>query len=156
MMGDAEFLAEAVALAQDNAAQGGRPFGAVVVREGQVLSRGVNRIQAENDPTAHAELLALRDAGRALASPRLDGCTVYASGQPCPMCLAAMRMAGVTRVLFAHSNAEAEPYGLSTAAIAAELSQPLETQGWAEIRHLPQAPGSAAGLYGAWQARQQE
>ncbi|WP_233750501.1 nucleoside deaminase, partial [Bordetella bronchiseptica] len=98
---------------------GGRPFGALVARDGVVLARGVNRMLADHDPTAHAELLALREAGRALRSARLDGCVVYASGQPCPMCLAAMRMSGVARAVYAYSNEQAEPYGLSTAALAA-------------------------------------
>ena len=71
-----------------------------------------------HDPTAHAELLALRHAGNHLRQTRLEDCVVYASGQPCPMCLAAMRMAGVTRAVYAYSNADAEPYGLSTASIA--------------------------------------
>ena len=86
-----QFLEEAIALALDNVKTGGRPFGAVVVKDGKVIARGVNRIQADNDPTAHAELLALRAAGLALQSPRLDGCSVYAraanrvpcASQPC-------------------------------------------------------------------------
>jgi len=147
-----DFMNEAVALAYDNVEHGGRPFGAVVVKDGEVIARGVNRIQADNDPTAHAELLALRAAGKALNFPRLDGCSVYASGQPCPMCLAAMRMAGIKEIVFACSNAQAEPFGLSTAGIAAELSQPLEKQHWASIRHAPQAAKDADHLYRTWQA----
>ena len=148
-----KFLDEAIALAFANVEQGGRPFGAVVVRDGEVIARGVNRIQADNDPTAHAELLALRAAGSALGSPRLDDCTVYASGQPCPMCMAAMRMAGVRDIVFAYSNEQAEPFGPSTADIAAELSQPLEKQGWASITHRPHQAEGDGHLYRAWQAR---
>lgn len=152
-MSDADrFLDEAVALAFGNIVQGGRPFGAVVVRDGEIIARGVNTMLADNDPTAHAEVVALRAAGRALNSPRLDGCAVYASGQPCPMCLAAMRMAGVTQVAFAYSNEQAEPFGLSTATIAAELRQPLETQAWASISHRPREDGDHGHLYNAWQA----
>jgi guanine deaminase len=151
MSDETRFLDEAIALARENAHHGGRPFGAVVVKDGAVIARGVNRMLADNDPTAHAELMALRAAGQALASPRLDGCAVYASGQPCPMCLAAMRMAGVREVRFAFSNEQAEPYGLSTAAIAAELARPLDQQQGLSIRHCP-PPGAAAGveLYRAW------
>ncbi|EAB6718093.1 nucleoside deaminase [Salmonella enterica subsp. enterica serovar Java] len=147
-----EFLDEAVTLAFANAEAGGRPFGAVVVKDGAVIARGVNRMLADNDPTAHAELTALQAAGAALASPRLDGCEVYASGQPCPMCMAAMRMAGVKRIGFVYSNGEAEPFGLSTADIGAELAQPLAKQDWALIEHVPRKHGGGGHLYQAWQA----
>ncbi|MFU0507236.1 nucleoside deaminase [Pseudaminobacter sp. NGMCC 1.201702] len=148
-----KFLDEAVALALDNVERGGRPFGAVVVKDGEVIARAVNRMQADSDPTAHAELLALRAAGKALQSPRLDGCAVYASGQPCPMCLAAMRMSGIDDVTFAYSNDEAEPFGLSTAAIAAELAKPFDQQAGLSIRHCPHAASEANHLYRVWQAK---
>lgn len=153
MSGVDRFLDEAVALAIANVEQGGRPFGAVVVKGGEVIARGVNSMQADCDPTAHAELMALRAAGKALQSPRLDDCAVYASGQPCPMCMAAMRMAGVTEIAFAYSNEQAEPFGLSTAAIAQELSQPLDRQAWASISHHPRESSAHGHLYRAWQAR---
>ncbi|KKD00523.1 nucleoside deaminase [Photobacterium halotolerans] len=148
------FLSQAILLAEKNVKEGGRPFGAVVVKDQQVIATGVNRMQAECDPTAHAELLALREAGKALKSPRLDGCQVYASGQPCPMCLAAMRMSGVTEIVFAYSNEQAESFGLSTAAIARELSVPVEQQSWAVITHQPDPAAVEAEhhLYHQWQA----
>lgn len=147
------FLDEAIALAFDNVRNGGRPFGAVVVKDETVIARGVNRMQADSDPTAHAELLALRAAGKALNSPRLDGCVVYASGQPCPMCVAAMRMSGVTAAMFAYSNEQAEPFGLSTAAIAAELSKPFAEQHGFSITHRPRAADDGEHLYQVWQDR---
>jgi guanine deaminase len=147
------FLAEAIALAFDNIKEGGRPFGAVVVKDGKIVARGVNRMLVDNDPTGHAEMLALRAAGKALQSPRLDGCSVYASGQPCPMCLAAIRMAGIKDVTFAYSNAQAEPYGLSTAAIATELARPLDQQQGFSIRHEPREAPEEQGLYRVWQDR---
>lgn len=151
MSNDNRFLDEAVALAFENIRNGGRPFGAVVVKNGEIIARGVNRIQADSDPTAHAELLALRAAGKALNSPRLDGCVVYASGQPCPMCVAAMRMSGVGAAMFAYSNEQAEPFGLSTAAIAAELRKPLAEQQGFSITHQPRAAGDGDHLYQVWQ-----
>ncbi|WP_120512398.1 nucleoside deaminase [Photobacterium salinisoli] len=148
------FLSQAILLAEKNVKEGGRPFGAVVVKDQKVIATGVNRMQAECDPTAHAELLALREAGKALKSPRLDGCKVYASGQPCPMCLAAMRMSGVTEIVFAYSNEQAEPFGLSTAAIAQDLSVPVDQQNWAVISHQPDPAAVKAEhhLYEKWQA----
>ena len=130
------FLHQAIELACDNMAQGGRPFGAVVVRGGEVLATGVNEILATQDPTAHAEMSALRAASRRLGSPDLSGCSVYASGHPCPMCMAAMRLAGVGRVAYAYSNEEGAPFGLSTAAVYEDLAQPFAEQSM-DIRHLP-------------------
>lgn len=145
-----QFLDEAVALARDNVFQGGRPFGAVIVKDGKVIARGVNRIQADCDPTAHAELQALRAAGKALRSPRLEGCSVYASGQPCPMCLAAIRMSGISDVTFAYSNEQAEPFGLSTAAIAAELAKPFGQQEGLSMKHRAREVPDEANLYQIW------
>lgn len=94
-MSDNQFIQQAISLAMDNVNVGGRPFGAVIVNNGKVIASAVNQILTTNDPTAHAELLALREAGKVLGRTKLDDCVVYASGQPCPMCLAAMRMAGI-------------------------------------------------------------
>lgn len=141
-MNDAAHMKEAIDLARDNVANGGQPFGAVLVRDGKVVARAANRMEADNDPTAHAELVALRLAGAALGTTRLDGATVYASGQPCMMCLAAMRNAGVSEIVIGYSDASAAAYGMSPATITAELSQPIEAQTWARIRHL--APDDTA------------
>src|SRR5690606_20607885 len=127
-MQNEKFLRMAIDLARDNAGHGGRPFGAVLVKDGAVIATGVNRILSTNDPTAHAELSAIREASAKLGSPRLDGCTVYASGQPCPMCLAAIHLTGIREVVYAYSNSDAQPFGLSSAAVYAQLALPLEQQ----------------------------
>ena len=151
-MTDSEFLAQAIALARRNVEKGGRPFGAVVVRNGEIVGEGVNQMLELHDPTAHAELLALRHAGNHLRQTRLEDCVVYASGQPCPMCLAAMRMAGVTRAVYAYSNADAEPYGLSTASIAQALrADPHEQPGFSFTQLKPEGEPS---LYDFWQQKQ--
>lgn len=121
-----KFLEQAVQLAFENVERGGRPFGAVFVRDGEVIATGVNEIVTTNDPTSHAELNAIRAASQKVKS--LNGSVVYASGHPCPMCLAAMRMCGVKEVYFAHSNEDAEPFGLSTAAVYADLAKPFADQ----------------------------
>lgn len=144
------FLREAVALARTNIEKGGRPFGAVAVRNGEVIASGVNEMLETGDPTSHAEMNALRLAAKRLGSPRLDGVAIYASGQPCPMCLAAMRMAGITEIAYAHSNADAEPYGLSTAAIYTELAKPLDEQSM-RFRQVLVDETDAAPLYATWQ-----
>lgn len=122
-MSEAEiFMRRAVALARDNIAAGGRPFGAVLVKDGKVLAEAANSIHASHDPTDHAEMRAIRQASAVLRSPRLDGCVIYASGHPCPMCLAAMYLCGIEQAWFAYSNEDGQPFGLSTAAIYARLA----------------------------------
>ena len=119
------FLCRAVALAEANVtANGGRPFGAVLVRDGLVLAEGVNTIHRNGDLTAHAEMEAIRAATIAAANPRLDGATMYASGHPCPMCLAAMYLGGISAIYYALSQEDGEPFDLSTAEIYAELGKP--------------------------------
>ncbi len=120
-------LREAVRLAQENRKQGGRPFGAVLTIAGQVVATGVNTIVQTHDVSAHAEMEALRAACRRLERPDLKGGVVYASGHPCPMCLAAMVMARVDGVYYAFSNDEAAPYGFSNAPIYDALRLPLPT-----------------------------
>jgi tRNA(Arg) A34 adenosine deaminase TadA len=150
---DQDFLQQAIALARANVESGGRPFGAVIVRDGEIIATGVNEIHDTNDPTAHAELNAVRAASHKLASPNLAGCAVYTSGHPCPMCMAAMRMAGISQVMYAYSNEDAEQYGLSTAAIYAELAKPFAEQSM-RIRHVPVRLEQDANIYAEWKRRQ--
>lgn len=145
-----EFMREAIALARANAAAGGRPFGAVLVRDGQAIARAANRIVETGDPTAHAELLAIRAAAHALGLTRLTGCTIYASGHPCPMCLAAMHLAGVEAAYYAYSNEDGEAFGLSTAAVYAQMALPPAQQSL-PLRQL--RPHDEAGLYAQWAQR---
>lgn len=156
IMTDCErFLREAIELAYENLKNGGRPFGAVIVKHGEIVARGVNEILRTNDPTAHAELTAIRSASRKLGSPNLDGCAVYASGHPCPMCMAAMRLAGVREVYYAYSNEDGAPYGLSTAPIYADLAKPFAEQSM-RIRHQPVRLESGLDLYAEWTMRQDD
>ncbi|MEZ0167829.1 nucleoside deaminase [Microvirga sp. TS319] len=150
MKEDSHFLCEAIELAHANVRNGGRPFGAVVVKDRKVIATGVNEIHSTNDPTAHAELTALRAASRKLGSPDLEGCAVYASGHPCPMCMAAMRLAGVREVAYAYSNDDGAPYGLSTAEIYAELAKPFAEQSM-KIRYVPVRLEHYPGPYAEWE-----
>lgn len=143
-----DWLRQALELARDNVSKGGRPFGAVIVKNGEVIATGVNGIAATNDPTSHAELNAIRQASAVLGSARLDGCSVYASGQPCPMCLAAMYLTGIKSLTYAYSNEEGEPFGLSSAEIYSELTEPLPGQSIA-ARHVPMRL-DGEDLYALW------
>ncbi|MFC6634355.1 nucleoside deaminase [Microbulbifer taiwanensis] len=149
------YLCKAIDLARANVDKGGRPFGALVVKDGSLLATGVNDILSTNDPTAHAELNAIRAASQRLGSPDLAGCTVFASGHPCPMCMAAMTMAGVSKVVYAYSNEDGAPYGLSTEAVYAELAKPFSEQSM-KIRHAPVDSGSRTDLYAHWQKKQDD
>ena len=141
------FLREAVRLAKNNRERGSRPFAAVLVVEGQAASTGVNDVVQSNDPTTHAEMEAVRTASRNLGRPDLRGSIVYASGHPCPMCLAAMVIAGVDAVYYAFDNDDAEPYGFSSKAAYQKLRLSLEPPPLPLIRlDLGLSP---AELYGA-------
>ncbi|AYC33153.1 nucleoside deaminase [Pseudomonas cavernae] len=144
-----DFMREAVALARANVDAGGRPFGAVLVRDGRVIARAANEIHLDQDPTGHAELLAIRRASQVLGSPRLDGCVIYASGHPCPMCLAAMHLCGVSAAYFAYSNEDGAAFGLSTAAVYAQMEHPPQEQ---SLPLRPLLPQGEQGLYAFWQA----
>lgn len=146
-----DHLRDAVALAGENARDGGRPYGAVIVRNGEVLSRSVNTTAITQDPTDHAEMVAIRAVSRRLGRSKLDDCIVYASGRPCPMCHAAMRLAGIRQAYFAYSAEEAEGYGLISAGIYAELCQPLSEQ---PMRVEHRRVEAAEHPYALWQNRQ--
>lgn len=121
---DRRFLQEALALAAENPARGGGPFAALVVCDGVVLGRGTNRVTAQNDPTAHAEVEAIRAACRRLESHQLSGCTIYASCEPCPMCLGAIYWARPARVVYAATRADAAAAGFDDALIYEEGALP--------------------------------
>ncbi len=104
---DRSFMQMAIELSIENIDQGGGPFGAVIVRNGHVVAKGANRVVPNNDPTAHAEVVAIRNACRELQTFDLSGCTVYASCEPCPMCLSAIYWAGIERICYANTKRDA-------------------------------------------------
>ena len=124
------------------------PFGAVLVRNGQVLARAVNEVDALCDPSAHAEMQAVRMAAKAQGGTDLSGSTVYASGYPCPMCLTAMYLAGVTEVYYAYSNEDGAPYDLSAERGYLEIARPLARREM-PLRALP-VRDEGEDLYEAW------
>jgi tRNA(Arg) A34 adenosine deaminase TadA len=154
-MSDADrFMTEAIALARENVRRGGRPFGAVLVMDGEVVAHGVNGVVETHDPTSHAEILAVRAAAIKRHSPILKGATMYASGHPCPMCLAAMRLAGITDIFYAYSNEDGAPYGLTSAVLYDDLRKPLAEQQMSFAYH-PVRPEGEADLYDLWREMQE-
>ena len=140
------FMREAVRLAQDNRAKGAQPFGAVLTKDGKQIATGVNEIVQTCDPTSHAEMQVVRAASAALKQPRLDGCVVYASGYPCPMCLAAMVGSGIKEVYYAFDNEDAAPYDMSSDAAYAAMGLALEPTPLPLIRVDTEV--TAAQMYG--------
>ena len=119
------FMRAAIRLARDNMRRGdGGPFGAVIVRRGKIVGRGWNRVTSTNDPTAHAEVTAIRDACRWLKTFRLDDCALYASCEPCPMCLAAIYWARLGKIFYADARRDAAAIGFDDDLIGRELAKP--------------------------------
>jgi len=110
--------------------QGG-PFGAIVVRAGRVVGRGWNQVTSANDPTAHAEMVAIRAACRRLKTFRLDDCELYTSCEPCPMCLAAIYWARLRRVYYGNTRRDARAIGFDDDWIYREVARPIQR------RHIP-------------------
>ena len=124
-----QFMREAIRLSRQKmrANQGG-PFGAIVVRNGKIVGRGWNQVTSTNDPTAHAEVTAIRAAAAALDTFVLSGCVLYTSCEPCPMCLGAAYWARVDRIVFAATRGDAAAIGFDDAHIYEELGVPLDAR----------------------------
>ena len=118
-------MRQAIDLSIHNVANGGGPFGAVIAREGKVVATGVNRVTANNDPTAHAEVSAIRAACQQEGSFKLEGCTIYTSCEPCPMCLSAIYWAGISRICYANTKQDAEDIHFGDKFIYEEIERPV-------------------------------
>lgn len=119
---DIMWLDRSIQMAVMNSKAGGGPFGALIIKGGEVVGRGVNRVSAHNDPTAHAEVEAIRDAGGSLQSFDLSGCTIYSSCEPCPMCLSAIYWARIDRLVYGTSREDAEKAGFRDAELYREVA----------------------------------
>lgn len=137
-------------MAADNVANGGGPFGAVIARQGHIIAEGVNRVTDNHDPTAHAEVMAIREATRRLGTFTLEGCDIYSSCEPCPMCLGAIYWARLDHLYFAADHDDAARAGFDDAHIYRELERPLAE------RNLPTTPLScpdASRPFDLWRAK---
>ena len=132
---DFQWMRRAIALASANVSSGnGGPFGAVVVRDGQLVAEGANQVTASNDPTAHGEVVAIRNACARLGTFSLAGCTLYTSAEPCPMCLAAMYWARLDRFFYGNTAEDAAEAGFDDALLYREVALPMQA------RQLPAQP----------------
>ena len=141
----------AIRLARDKMRRNnGGPFGAVIVRHGKIIGRGWNRVTSTNDPTAHAEIMAIREACRRLKTFRLDDCELYASCEPCPMCLAAIYWARIGKIFYAGTRRDASAAGFDDDFLYRELARP------AGRRRIPMkqlARAEALKVFGEWQRK---
>lgn len=119
----------AIALSEENIGSGnGGPFGAVIVKQGKVIAASGNRVLIENDPTAHAEISAIRIASKALGTPNLSGCEIYTSCEPCPMCLGAIYWAGIEQIYYANTRTDAASAGFDDDLIYNEIELDLNSR----------------------------
>ena len=121
---DRRFMKMACDLACENVDRGGGPFGAVIVKDGEVIAAAGNTVTLDNDPTAHAEVNAIRRACGMTRNFKLDGCVVYSSCEPCPMCLSALYWAGVSRIYYGNTIADADRINFSDGLIYREIEKP--------------------------------
>lgn len=144
-MTDDQFLARAIELARQGSECGeGGPFGAVIVRDGKIIAESWNRVVAIHDPTAHAEINVIRSACADIKDFHLPGCTLYASSEPCPMCLSAAYWARIERIVFANSRAEAAAIGFCDDELYNELNRHFSARSIA-MEHHP-TPGALEPL----------
>jgi len=144
-------MQQAIALALENVRSGrGGPFAALVVRAGEILGRGTNLVTAMNDPTAHAEILAIREACQKIGSFELTGCDIYATCEPCPMCLGAIYWARLAKLYFAAHSGDAAKIGFDDSLIYAEINKPTAE------RKIPMAQlmrEEALKVFGEWERK---
>ena len=145
---DESWLQQAIQMANEGIVQGmGGPFGCVIVKDGLVIGKGNNRVTSTNDPTAHAEVVAIREACAKLGGWQLTGCTVYASCEPCPMCLGAIYWARPDRLVYASTRFDAADAGFDDELIYREINLPAEER-QIPFEYLPQP--EALGTFDAW------
>lgn len=150
-MNNDELMREAIRLSIENVANGGGPFGAVIARDGEIIATGVNRVTANNDPTAHAEVSAIRSASQRLGTFNLSDCEIFTSCEPCPMCLGAIYWARLKKVYYANTKADAKAIGFDDSFIYDELALPQDK------RKLPAEAmlrNEAIKAFEAWQGKE--
>ena len=127
-MTEEDLMRRAIALSAEAAAEGGGPFGALVWRDGRVLAEGRNQVGPGRDPTAHAEVMAIRAACGLLGTPSLEGATLYTSCEPCPMCLGAAWWAGIGAIVYGNAGEDLALIGSDDRALYAEIARPHEAR----------------------------
>ena len=143
-------MQRAIELSIKNLESGGGPFGAVVVKDGQIIGEGANQVTSTNDPSAHAEVVAIREACRQLKCFQLKGCEIYTSCEPCPMCMALIYWAHLDKVYYANTAADAAKIGFDDARIYQELKLPHAERSLPLIQMMR---NEALIAFNAWQQK---
>ena len=147
---DIRFMREAIRLADESVAHGGGPFGAVIVKDGKILVGASNSVTLDNDPTAHAEVNAIRQACRELGTFDLKGSVIYASCEPCPMCLGAIYWAGIERIYYANTRADAAAADFADGFIYEDMGKPLAER---TLPIIPLLRDEALHTFRRWQEK---
>jgi tRNA(Arg) A34 adenosine deaminase TadA len=145
------WMRQAIALSSRNIDNGGGPFGAVIVKDGEIVARGANRVTADNDPTAHAEVNAIREAARKLGTFDLSGCDIYTSCEPCPMCLSAIYWAHIDRIFYANTQYDAKAINFDDSFIYTQLALEPEQRSIPAQRMLGE---EAIAVFEAWRDKE--
>ncbi|ADQ78969.1 CMP/dCMP deaminase zinc-binding protein [Paludibacter propionicigenes WB4] len=132
-----KFMRKAIALSLKNIENGGGPFAAVIVKEGKIIATGANRVTANTDPTAHAEVNAIRKAAKKLGTFDLSGCEIYTSCEPCPMCLGAVYWAHLDKMYYGNTKADAKNIGFDDSFIYDEIELKPENRRLQSVQLLP-------------------
>ena len=147
-----DFMREAIRLSMEHMEAGdGGPFGAVVVHKGKIIGKGYNRVTSSNDPTAHAEIVAIRNAAHALNRFDLSDCELYTSCEPCPMCLAATYWARIPVIYFANTREDAAAIDFDDALIYEEIAKPMEQR---SLSMKPLLREEALAVFHTWQNKE--
>jgi len=150
-MNDRDFMRAAIALSHRMMEAGkGGPFGAVIVREGEIIAEGYNQVTFANDPTAHAEVMAIREACRKLGTFSLADCEIYTSCEPCPMCLSAIYWARLRRMFYANTRQDAAHIGFDDEFLYQEVATPIDDRALPTTRLLQD---EAIAAFRAWEVK---
>ncbi len=142
-----DFMKRAIELSSNNIKTGGGPFGAVIVKNGKIIGEGWNKVTSANDPTAHAEVEAIREACKNLKTYDLSGAEIYTSCEPCPMCLSAIYWARLSKIFFANSKKDAAAIAFDDAFIYTEICKPLAER---KISMVQMMQPEAAEVFKSW------
>lgn len=144
-------MKEAIKLSLENIKKGGGPFGAVIVKDGEIIATGANHVTRQNDPTAHAEVLAIREAAKKLETFDLSGCAIYSSCEPCPMCLGAIYWAHIDAIYYGNTKQDAKQIGFDDSFIYNEIEKPIEQR---KIKTSQLFPEEAIKAFIDWQDKE--
>ena len=148
---DKTFMREAIRLADESVKRGGGPFGAIIVKDGEIVAGSANSVTRDNDPTAHAEVNTIRQACRKLGTFDLSDCIIYTSCEPCPMCLGAIYWAHLSRIYYGNTKKDAADIDFADDFIYKELEQHIEER---SVPFIPLLHDEAIKTFQAWQEKE--